>query len=282
MIAKSQGTSLNPYDTYILECKQRQTSRVDSQGNAILGVEKHHIIPRFDNGPDTPENIVFLTVKEHVIAHWLRWKVLNKPQDYRAFLFRIGDTEEALAQRRESILEARERDRVNRTGFFSTEFQTEMGRRGGSIGGSSNTIEQFRARQAVGLTYGRPTGIGNQGPLLTQFISKFSIWAYSAKAAHEKRGAIRDDECFFLVSPKDAFVDITRALNNFVPYSITNSASMHKLVYGEPKRHQLYGWKIVNTLTRSEVREGIQEFIQKNPTAFLQYEESLMLSEGLE
>jgi hypothetical protein len=44
----------------------------------------------------------------------------------------------------------------------------------------------------------------------------------------------------------------------------------------------MYGWRIVNKLTRSEVREGIQKFIQKNPTTFLQYEEDLMLSEGLE
>jgi len=55
MVDKSQSTTLNPYDTYILECKQRQIPRVSSQGNAIVYVEKHHIIPRFDNGPDTPE-----------------------------------------------------------------------------------------------------------------------------------------------------------------------------------------------------------------------------------
>jgi hypothetical protein len=223
MVEKSQGTCLNPYDVYILECKRHQTSRV----------EKHHIIPRFDNGTDTPENIVFLTVKEHVLAHWLRWKVLNKPQDYRAFLFRIGDTEEALAQRRDSVLEARERDRVNNDGFFSSEFQSEMGRRGGPVGGSRNTIEQFRTRQRVGLTYGRTTGVGNQGSVLNQFLSNFSIWAYSAAAAMQGRGAVRDDECFFLVSPKQAFVDTARTLNSFVPNSITNPNSMNKLVYGE-------------------------------------------------
>jgi len=178
------------------------------------------------------------------------------------------------------VIEARERDRVNRDGFFSTEFQSEMGRRGGSIGGSRNTIEQFRARQTVGLTYGRTTGLANKGQPLTQFISNFSIWAYSAKAARERRGAIRNDECFFIVSPKEAFVDIIRALNSFVPHSIKKSSPMHKVVYKE--RPQMYGWRIVKTLTRSEVREGIQEFIQKNPTVFLQYEENLMLSEGLE
>lgn len=177
-------------------------------------------------------------------------------------------------------MEARERDRLNRVGFFNSEFQSEMGRRGGSIGGSRNTNEQFRARQTVGLTYGRTTGIGNQNQPLKQFISNFSIWAYSANAAREKRGAIRNDEIFFLISPKKAFIDITCALNNFVPHSIKNASSMHKDVYNE--RPQMYGWRIVKTLTRSEVREGIQKFIQENPTAFLQYEEILMLAEGFE
>lgn len=102
MLDKSQATSLNAYDIYIQECKQRrcekspQAASSGFPGSSNVYLEKHHIIPRFDNGSDSPENIVYLTVKEHVIAHWLRWKVLNKPQDYRAFLFRIGDIEEAL------------------------------------------------------------------------------------------------------------------------------------------------------------------------------------------
>ena len=134
-----------------------------------------------------------------------------------------------------------------------------MGRRGGTIGGSSNTSDQFRAIQTVGLTYGRTTGLGNQGSVLSEFIRNFSIWAYSATAAREKRGADRSDELFFLVSAKEAFVDIIRTLNIFVPNSIPigSSSTMHKLVYQQ--RPQMYGWRIVNMLTRSEIREGIYD-----------------------
>lgn len=33
--------------------------------------EKHHIIPKSKGGTDDPSNIVYLTYREHIIAHWL-------------------------------------------------------------------------------------------------------------------------------------------------------------------------------------------------------------------
>lgn len=280
MHKKSQQTRLNAYEVYIQDASLDQTAKVDAQGNPLPGVEKHHIMPRFDGGTDAPENIVLLTVKEHVIAHWLRWKVLGKYQDYSAFLFRIGDTEEALELRRQAVIDARERDRINKRGFFNKEFQRDMGTRGGPTGGAQNTEAQFSARQSVGLKYGRATGLGNQSEALREFVANFTIWAYSAKAATKKRFsvAIRDDEQFYLVSPKEAFVDITKVLNTFVPNSVTTPAAMHKLVHGE--RSQMYGWRIVCTLIRSEVREGIYDFIKENPLVILQFEENLMLTKN--
>lgn len=38
-------------------------------------IEKHHIIPRCMNGPDTPENLVELTPEEHYLAHQLLVKI---------------------------------------------------------------------------------------------------------------------------------------------------------------------------------------------------------------
>jgi len=36
--------------------------------------EKHHIIPKSLGGSDDESNMVLLTVREHIIAHWLLWK----------------------------------------------------------------------------------------------------------------------------------------------------------------------------------------------------------------
>jgi hypothetical protein len=279
MLEKSYGTGLDPYDTYIRECKLNEREKVDSEGQRLKGVEKHHIIPRFDGGTDVPENLVLLTVKEHVIAHWIRWKVKQQTRDYQAFLFRIGDTEEALRQRLQAVREARERDRVNQEGFFDIEFQQKMGSRGGVIGGSRNTEAQFLARQQVGLTYGRQTGVGNQSSTLRDFVEKYSIWAYNAKEARRERTGT-PVELYCLISPKKAFADVARELEKFVPGAIKRTESMHKLVQGH--RPQMYGWKIVITLTRSEVREGVQNFLNTNPTVTLQFEEDFMLDEGIE
>lgn len=48
------------------------------------GLHKHHIIPRHANGNDDPDNFTYLTVREHIIAHFLLWKLYREPNDLRA------------------------------------------------------------------------------------------------------------------------------------------------------------------------------------------------------
>lgn len=266
MTEKAQNgadTSLNPYDVYINDRKRQKRDE-----NTYL--EKHHILPRHENGPDKPSNLVLLTIKEHVIAHWLRWKVLGKTADLRAFLFRIGDSEQAQSLRAKAVLEARERDKQNNQGFYDREAQRARGLKGGPIGGSANTQAQYEARQKVGRNQGRNTGIGNQKEELKEFVSKFVLWGYSRNQATKPRDDTRDDEEYFYTSPKKAFADIARVLNSYIHDSIRHPASMHKVIYGE--RKQMYGWRIVFTLTRSEASAGIQEFFEENPTAIVNFE----------
>ncbi len=39
-------------------------------------VEKHHAWPRSLGGPDSKDNLVTLTAREHFIAHWILWKAV--------------------------------------------------------------------------------------------------------------------------------------------------------------------------------------------------------------
>jgi hypothetical protein len=243
-------------------------------------MEKHHIIPKHDKGTDDPSNIILLTVKEHVIAHWIRWKALNQISDYISFLFRIGDTEEAVEKRIELVKQARERDKIEKHFFFDPDFQREMVIRGGAKGGLANTDAQFLARQQVGQTCGRQTGKGNQGETLRNFLTHFVIWRYKGKTLQPKNVKDWCEELFVCISPKETFKEVTDSLNAFVPNSIRNSTSMHKVIYGQ--RPKMYGWKIVNMLTRSEVREGLQEFQTQNPDKILYYEEMFRINEGFE
>lgn len=45
------------------------------ESNRIGYLESHHIIPTFCQGPDTPENIVKLTAREHYLCHVLLVKM---------------------------------------------------------------------------------------------------------------------------------------------------------------------------------------------------------------
>lgn len=53
------------------------------------GLHKHHIIPRHAGGTDDEENFTYLTVREHVIAHFLLWKIHNNPNDLRS-MYMLG------------------------------------------------------------------------------------------------------------------------------------------------------------------------------------------------
>jgi hypothetical protein len=278
MREKSQKTGQDPYETYIEEIRKKRKTLP----NVETFMEKHHICPKFEGGSDFDENLILLTVEEHIIAHWIRWKVFNKVQDEMAYRFRIGDTAEALKLRALAIQKARQRDKEERKGRYSSDYQSSMGKRGGIKGGKANTKAQFESRQKVGLTYGRQTGLSNQKSTMKEFLACFSIWAYSYNRSLKRKNKDLTDENFILVSPKKAFVDVIQSLNKQVPNSIPLSqiSSTYKLVYGT--RPQMYGWRIVNKLIRSEFEDGIEHFQKTYSNSPLILDEELLRDLELE
>lgn len=47
--------------------------------------EKHHIIPKSLGGADSKDNLIFLTAREHFIAHWLLWRIYKNKETAFAF-----------------------------------------------------------------------------------------------------------------------------------------------------------------------------------------------------
>jgi len=47
-------------------------------------IHKHHIRPKHAGGLDKNSNFTYLTVREHIIAHFLLWKIYQSPNDLRA------------------------------------------------------------------------------------------------------------------------------------------------------------------------------------------------------
>jgi len=66
------------YDNICNRGKQRKFS--------ILGeiYHNHHIIPKHCGGTNDSENITYITLREHIIAHYLLWKLHKNVNDLRA------------------------------------------------------------------------------------------------------------------------------------------------------------------------------------------------------
>lgn len=48
------------------------------------GLHKHHIIPKHSGGLDIESNYTYLTIREHIIAHYLRYRIYKNPNDLRS------------------------------------------------------------------------------------------------------------------------------------------------------------------------------------------------------
>lgn len=47
-------------------------------------LHRHHIIPKHAGGTDDSSNFTYLTIREHIIAHYLLWKIYKSANDLRA------------------------------------------------------------------------------------------------------------------------------------------------------------------------------------------------------
>jgi hypothetical protein len=78
----------NKYSKWYSELIANAQNRVLPSGTYT---EKHHIIPKSWLGPDTEENIVKLTAREHYIAHALLWK-FNVPKKHHIQMMHAFDS----------------------------------------------------------------------------------------------------------------------------------------------------------------------------------------------
>jgi hypothetical protein len=53
--------------------------------------ERHHVVPRSMGGSDRPDNLVWLTAREHFVAHVLLAKTHGGPQWFAVMMFAAGE-----------------------------------------------------------------------------------------------------------------------------------------------------------------------------------------------
>jgi len=54
------------------------------------GLQRHRILPRHQGGTYEESNCTYLTRRQHIIAHWLLWKIHRHEGDLFAWKFMIG------------------------------------------------------------------------------------------------------------------------------------------------------------------------------------------------
>lgn len=76
----------NLIDNAILEKRTKSTE---------IYYENHHIVPKHMGGDNSNNNLVLLTFREHVLAHYLLWRIYKKDGDKIMWLLRSNQKEEA-------------------------------------------------------------------------------------------------------------------------------------------------------------------------------------------
>jgi hypothetical protein len=69
----------------ILEKRSRSTE---------IYYENHHIIPKHMGGDNSENNLVLLTFREHILAHYILWRIYGREGDKLMYSIRSNQTEE--------------------------------------------------------------------------------------------------------------------------------------------------------------------------------------------
>jgi hypothetical protein len=281
-LADKKG-DVSRYDCFIRLCRSLSIPEGTN-------TEKHHIKPVHAGGTNEKTNLIKLPVPVHVLAHWILWKENNSKRDERAFIMRSSIS----VDRNKLALQAmQESNKEKGIGFqsYTSEQQSELGKRGGPKGGSANTLAQFYARQQVGLKYGRQTGKGNQSEELKELLKQYSVWEFNGYCQEDglyksNRGNSKKEKehLFIVVGPREAFVDVADTLKIFVPSDADLKTLTELIPKLNPskkvqKRNSRYGFSLYKMLTRSEVEAGD---LNKIPRPLYMVDDLTMFYENIE
>lgn len=118
-------------------------------------LHRHHIKPRHSGGSDDEDNFTYLTIREHILAHYLLWKIYKNPNDLRSMhmlgakltyqqrrvvgLFckenKIGFWNASNDQQRQWKMNGVKNQIQNGIGIFNKDSRVKYASLGGSVGG---------------------------------------------------------------------------------------------------------------------------------------------------
>ena len=138
---------MNKYDQFIEECRNK-----DYPKGTYL--EEHHILPKHAGGGDEPENLIKLSLEDHLKAHLIRYEIWKAPSDQAMVLMRQGYSTKAwtiiLKTARGKCLGIQKQKGL---GFWNSENQKKISSMGGKKGGRMRNVNRVIQPQDKYLFY---------------------------------------------------------------------------------------------------------------------------------
>ena len=146
------------------------------------GLHEHHVFPKHMGGDDSEENLTYLSVREHIIAHYLLWKIYKNPNDLRSMKM-LGAN---LSSQHRKITGEFCRD--NQIGFFSSSIEE---RKEWQIKGLENQKQDYLNNKTKNFYYwsteeGRKERASLGGK--QRASAEFSYWA--SKEGRQERASL--------------------------------------------------------------------------------------------
>jgi len=156
------------YDIIYSSLCENRKSLKEKYGYAS-GLHAHHIIPKHMGGGDLQENLTYLNIREHIIAHFLLWKIYKNPNDLRSMHMlgaklstkqriitgkfchknKIGFHSDKYKNNKESIRASARKAAVtqskNKVGTFDPVFRKNMCSKGGTAGSKTQRENKIGA-----------------------------------------------------------------------------------------------------------------------------------------
>jgi hypothetical protein len=198
----------NKYTKTYIRITERAKDRIIPFGYT----EKHHIIPKCKPfcGPNTKENLVSLSFKEHLVCHHLLLKMcktkLEKMKMYYAFN-RMGQT----SSNNKRIINLKSYDRI-KTYYY----ELGLGRIPWNKGKKGNNLKKETCIKMSLSRIGNKNNLGN-------------FWS---KETYNKNC------CNYKITFPDGHTEIVNNLRQFCKYNNLNSGNMNQVALGNFKQHK--------------------------------------------
>jgi hypothetical protein len=220
------------YHTYIKVIEKAKASK----RNKDICYESHHIIPKSCGGSNAKDNLVFLTLKEHFVCHWLLTKCMIDERNRQRMLKALGSMVMGRPLSSLEYTKAREASRLGRIGVARPEqskFMLENNPFKGKIHSAESKKKYLESRRSY---------VGEDNPNFGKIASEETKRKMSAVHKGKKLPIHMIDSLsrtFKVVSP-DGQIFEGKNITQFCKQYNLDRGTLSKVVDGKYKQHK--GW----------------------------------------